>query len=45
MLNVNVDICLHEMIYESHVQVMSLSMTPVSSLDCVVHVAFIVHVA
>ena len=45
MLNVNVDIYLHEMIYGSHMQVMLLSMTPVSGVGCVVYVAFIVHVA
>ena len=34
---------MNEMIYESHMQVMRLSMTPVSGVDCVVHVAFIMH--
>ena len=34
---------MNEMIYGSHMQVMSLSMTLVSGVDCVVHVAFIMH--
>ena len=34
---------MNEFIYESHMQVMLLSMTPVSGVDFVVHVAFIIH--
>ena len=35
---------MNEMIYGSHIQVMRLSMTPVSGVYCVFHVAFIMHV-
>ena len=34
---------MNEMIYGSHMQVMLLSMTSISGVDCVVHVAIIIH--